>query len=162
MYSSTGMPSCYNSGVSSQIPLSSSVLLMSSTLPRRFQVYDAACVLIYKYLSKISLIVSSVAHSSTSSWRVSVLMIRILRTYLVNSPTTYRSFSHQGQEKFDVSQSDSGSDGGTCKNRPVGHKNVLVPVLGSTCVLGARVVWSNQCVISVPAARTMGSHSDLV
>ena len=102
-YSSSSIFKCTNSSVSSGISFWASVESISNVLPNRFQVYDAACSFSSKYLSKISLIVSSrptyiyihIYTSIISSCFVSMLIIRIFRTFSVSFPIHKFLSSHQ-------------------------------------------------------------------
>lgn len=69
--------------------------------------------------------------SSSCSWDVSVLMIRIHLDLEVSRPTSRRGSLHHGSP-MSVSQSERGSSGGTCRNRPLGVQNLTQPVRGST------------------------------
>lgn len=164
MYSSGSMPSSMHSCASSIIPFSYSVLFISSTFPSLFQVYEAACTLYFKYRSRISLSVSSEATSNFYSSLVRVFMRMIFLTCLVNLPIIYLSASfHQATSNLTTSLLVSLWEllGGIWRYLPVGQRYSFMLVSESIKVIGSCDSLLNQCVISWPELRTMGSHREL-
>ncbi|KOO21710.1 hypothetical protein Ctob_001718 [Chrysochromulina tobinii] len=145
---------------SSGMPLAASVFFMSRTRERawsslRFHTYEPECWLYGMYRFWIASRVSSLHTSMTDSCLVSMLNKRILRVFAVSNPICSVLSFHHGLPMSDDHIA-VGSDGGQCRNSPIGQNGTSSSVFGSIYDLTFFVTGSNQCDMSVPAASMIG------